>query len=563
MGFFDFLFGKSKDEGSTIQALSPIEQVVKESVEHLKKCIGTLTSEKLEAEAINLASYIFLRKSGNINFELDFLTKGLIDKVPSGDYIVADKVFPLMIKYGEGLYSERHASFGKNRGYKLNVIKDPELAIFLKGYYKSLHKINDGESKPQPSTSKPNRDQNDRIDLGLSSRILWATCNIGASSPSEIGEYYAWGEKDSKDAYGWETYRLCRGSYNSIFKYTKTDGKSVLESQDDVAKSVLGGEWRIPTKEDMEELVEECEWKWISEKGQLGWKVIGPNNNYIFLPASGTASSFRIAGINEMGRYWTATRDESNYSAYNLRFKDGTDTIVVVDDTRFYGRTIRPVLGQPIKHVVKEEQKEEEQEKLPHPLKKITLASLLKNRMTPDSVSVIPYIRTILDILKIDRKYYEKFSNEDYMTIYNAFAKVDALIPTQLGLSLDGTRNAITNRLAGLLAQSECKTNIADYDDKDAKFYALGGETMWEMVEWQYIMIYCHFDTDKEKNELIELVNNAVEKAIIKMVAGSEYSQHEQQCMIEGAKSIMIDKMVGASIYGMLSRIFPRLFYNW
>lgn len=560
MGFFDFLFNKSNDEGAVIQPLSPIEQVVKESVEHLKKCLGSLTSEKLEAEAINLGSYIFMRKGGKIDFELDFLTKGLIEKVPSGDYAVADKVFPLMIKYGEGLYTERHASFGKNQGYRLNVTKDPDHASFLKGYYKSVHKVNVGESKQQLSAPKPSCDKDDRVDLGLPSGILWASCNIGASSPSEIGDYFAWGEKESKDAYGWETYRLCRGSYDSIFKYTKTDGKSVLESQDDVAKSVLGGEWRIPTKEDMEELVEECEWKWTRENGHLGWKVIGPNNNFIFLPASGAASSYRIAGVNELGRYWTATRDDSDYSAYNLRFKDGTDTIVVVDDTRFYGRTIRPVIGQPIKREVKKVQNDKEQEKLPYPLKRLTLATLLKNRMSSDSVSPISYIRTILGILEIDREDFENFSPDDYMTIFNAFVKVDALIPTQLGLSQNGTRNAITSRLAGLLAQSECKKNIADYDDKDSRFYALGGEAMWEIVEWQYIMIYCNLHTEKEKNDLIELVNNAVEKTIINMISESEYSQHEQQCMIEGAKSIMLDKMVGASIYGMLSRIFPKLF---
>lgn len=560
MGFFDFLFGKFKDESSSFQALSPVEQVVKESVEHLKKCIGTLTSEKLEAEAINLASYIFLRKSGKISFELDFLTKGLIEMVPSGDYTTSDKVFQFMVKYGEGLYTNRHADFGKNQGYKLNVTKVPDLASFLKGYYKSVHKVNVGESKQQQPVPKPNRDMDDRVDLGLPSGILWASCNIGASSPSELGDYFAWGEKESKDAYGWETYRLCHGSYDSIFKYTKTDGKSVLESQDDVAKSVLGGDWRIPTKEDMEELVEECEWKWTREKSVLGWKVIGPNNNYIFLPASGAASSYRIAGVNELGRYWTATRDESDYSAYNLRFKDGTDTIVVVDDTRFYGRTIRPVIGRPVKREVKKVQNEEEIERLPHPLKRLTLASILKNRMSPDSVSPTSYIRTILDILEIDRENSENLSSDDYMTIFNAFVKVDALIPTQLGLSRNGTRNAITSRLAGLLAQSECKKNVVYYDEKDSRFYALGGEVMWEMVEWQYIMIYCNLHTEKEKNDLIKLVNNAVEKAIIKMMAESEYSQHEQQCMIEGAKSIMLDKMVGASIYGMLSRIFPELF---
>ena len=559
MGFFDFLFNKSNDEGAVIQPLSPIEQVVKESVEHLKKCLGSLTSEKLEAEAINLASYIFLHKGGKIDFELDFLTRGLIEKVPSGDYAVADKVFPLMIKYSEGLYTESHASFGKNQGYRLNVAKDPDLASFLKGYYKSVHKVNVGESKQQQSAPKPNRDKNDRVDLGLPSGILWASWNIGASSPSEIGDYFAWGEKESKDAYGWETYRLCRGSYDSIFKYTKTDGKSVLEPQDDVAKSVLGGEWRIPTKEDMEELVEECEWKWTRENGHLGWKVMGPNNNYIFLPASGAASSYRITGVNELGRYWTATRDDSDYSAYNLRFKDGTDTIVVVDDTRFYGRTIRPVIGQSVKREVKMVQYDDEQEKLPYPLKRLTLATLLRNRMSSDSVSPTSYIRSILGILEIDREDFENFSSDDYMAIFNAFVKVDALIPTQLGLSANGTREAITSRLAGLLAQSECKKN-ADYDDKYAKLYALGGEAMWEMVGWQYIMIYCNFHTDNEKRDFIELVNNAVAKEIIKMMADSEYSQHDQQCMIEGATSITQDKMVGVYPIGMLSKIFPTLF---
>ena len=559
MGFFDFLFNKSNDESAVVeQTLSPIEQVVKESVEHLKKCLGTLTSEKLEAEAINLASYIFLRKNGKIKFELDFLTKGIMEKVPSGDYAVADKVFPLMVKYGEGLYTNLHADFGKNKGYKLNVTKDPDLASFLKGYYKSVHKVNVGETNPKPSTTNPINIQNDSVDLGLSSGILWATCNIGASSPSEIGEYFAWGEKETKDAYGWETYELCHGSYNSIFKYTEDDRKSILEPQDDVANSELGGEWRIPTKEDMEELVEECEWKWSNQNGRLGWKVIGPNNNYIFLPASGAASSYIIAGVNELGRYWTATRDKSNYSAYNLRFKDVTDTIVVVDDTRFYGRTIRPVLGQPVKRTVKNE--EEEQEKLPYPLKKITLPTLLKNRMEPDPACATSYICELFGILEKDREYYDKFSSDDYVTIYNAFANIDALIPTQLGLSQNGTRNAIISRLAGLLAQSKCKKNNADYVDNDAKFYALGGEAMWKMVEWQYIMIYCNFHTEKEKSDFIELVSNAVEKAIIKMVTGSEYTQHEQQCMIDGAKSIMLDKMVGASVYGMFSEIFPTLF---
>ena len=344
MGFFDSLFGRAKDE--PIQGVSSIDQVVKESVEHLEKCIGKVTQEKLEAEAINLASYIYLRKGGKIDFDLDYLTKGLMDKIPSGDFNVADQVFPLMIKYGSnGLYLNKNAFIGKKLAYKANVQQDPEHHNFLKGYFKSVHKLNIAESKPKVAdgTSKM---KGDKVDLGLTSGVLWATINIGASSPADAGDYFAWGEKETKDNFGWETYGLCNGSYSSIFKYTQNDGKKILEPQEDVATSRLGKGWRIPTKEEMEELVNECKWTWERMNGQLGWKVTGRNGNSIFLPAAGAGSSYRIAGVGELGRYWTSTRDESNYSAFNLRFKDGRESIVVVDDTRFYGRPVRAVYGE-------------------------------------------------------------------------------------------------------------------------------------------------------------------------------------------------------------------------
>ena len=111
------MFGEAKDE--PIQGVSSIDQVVKESVEHLELCIGKVTQEKLEAEAINLASYIYLRKGGKIDFELNYLTKGLMDKIPSGDFKVADQVFPLMIKYdSNGLYPNKNAFIDKKLAYK-------------------------------------------------------------------------------------------------------------------------------------------------------------------------------------------------------------------------------------------------------------------------------------------------------------------------------------------------------------------------------------------------------------------------------------------------------------
>ena len=132
MGFFDFLFGKPKDE--PIQGVSSIDQVVKESVEHLEKCIGKVTLEKLEAEAINLASYIYLRKGGKIDFKLDYLTEGLMDKIPSGDFRVADQVFPLMIKYGRGgLYINKNA-FLKSKHLKNILVMKILFQIQVNGH---------------------------------------------------------------------------------------------------------------------------------------------------------------------------------------------------------------------------------------------------------------------------------------------------------------------------------------------------------------------------------------------------------------------------------------------
>lgn len=344
MSFFDFLRRRANGDQAKME-LPPIEIAVKESVAHLNKCQGKITSKQYEAEAINLASYIYLRGNKGIDFTLDYIPKGVMGSIPSGDYSVADKVFPLMAKYSGGVYSQSQADFGREKGYKLNVSLDPHHADFLRGYFHTVHKIvvsNQRTDKTEATTLKEEK----AIDLGLTSGILWGTCNIGATSESDFGSMFAWGEKSTKDVYSWDTYMLCHGSYNSIFKYTSNDNKISLDEQDDVASQILGKGWRIPTRAEMEELVNECHWSWVSENGHYGWRVKGKNGNSIFLPAAGSASSYRVAGTNELGRYWTSSRDSDNYSAYNLRFKSGNETIEVVADTRFYGRSVRAVYGK-------------------------------------------------------------------------------------------------------------------------------------------------------------------------------------------------------------------------
>ena len=128
------------------------------------------------------------------------------------------------------------------------------------------------------------------VDLGLPSGIKWATCNVGANSPEEYGGFYVWGETEEKEDYGWETYKWCNGSDESFTKYCTNrylgtvDNKTVLDPEDDVAHVKWGGDWRMPTTEEQEELRNECTWEWTALNGVNGYRVTGPNGNSIFLP---------------------------------------------------------------------------------------------------------------------------------------------------------------------------------------------------------------------------------------------------------------------------------------
>ena len=153
------------------------------------------------------------------------------------------------------------------------------------------------------------------VDLGLPSGTLWATCNVGASSPEEDGDYFAWGETAPKDNYDWSTYKWCNGSRITLTKYCNnsgygyngfTDSKTELDPEDDAAYVNWGPSWRMPTLEQLQELCDCCTWQWTTLNDVNGLLVIGPNENTIFLPAAGGFSSHAYwAGEN--GYYWSRT----------------------------------------------------------------------------------------------------------------------------------------------------------------------------------------------------------------------------------------------------------------
>ena len=139
---------------------------------------------------------------------------------------------------------------------------------------------------------------NNCVDLGLASGLLWGKYNMGTTDPTKPGDYYAWGETETKKKYA-ENYKFYGKSSlkDGVIKYNRRDGKMVLELEDDAANVVLGVGYRIPTKEDWKELLDECTWEaetftapieWDpSQKKFIKlWKVTGPNGNSIILPNS-------------------------------------------------------------------------------------------------------------------------------------------------------------------------------------------------------------------------------------------------------------------------------------
>lgn len=185
------------------------------------------------------------------------------------------------------------------------------------------------------------------IDLGLPSGLLWATCNLGATSPEGYGNYYAWAETTIKQVYDWDSYQYYSNS-TGITKYTYYDGlgnlETTLEPSDDAATVNKGTNWRIPSLDDFYELQSNCNIKWMSVNGVNGYKFTGPNGNSIFMPASGGRSEERFINKGVCGFYWLNSVTYDEYYAYGF-ILDST-SLNETSYYRMYGQTIRPVYNR-------------------------------------------------------------------------------------------------------------------------------------------------------------------------------------------------------------------------
>ena len=181
------------------------------------------------------------------------------------------------------------------------------------------------------------------VDLGLS--VIWATCNLGASIPEEIGNHYAWGEAQPRPSgFGdWSKYKYGSSStsmtkYNNSSSYGTVDNKSTLEMVDDAARTLLGGSWRMPTKAEYDELVNGCTKSWVDRNGVTGVLLTSKNNGAsIFFPLNALTQ-------DEKGYYWSSSLYTSiPYNAWEFLFTTDNSTYGTYYGDRFHGRSIRAV----------------------------------------------------------------------------------------------------------------------------------------------------------------------------------------------------------------------------
>ena len=239
--------------------------------------------------------------------------------VKAGDALLADKKYSESIsKYNDALvYEQKYSGTGYASHFNSNVKAKISSAKQQQEEYARTHGSSNGY---------------DWVDLGLS--VKWATCNVGANKPEDYGNYYAWGETSTKTEY----------TKDNSKTYGKSMGDIKGNSNYDAARANWGGSWRMPTDEEMQELIDKCTWTWTTQNGVKGCNVKGPSGNSIFLPAAGHRYGSWLHNAGSGGLYWSSTPDDFGYDdrAYGLGFGSGDQGMD--SELRLYGKSVRPVV---------------------------------------------------------------------------------------------------------------------------------------------------------------------------------------------------------------------------
>lgn len=178
----------------------------------------------------------------------------------------------------------------------------------IKRHAGSKSAISKNQSKSTPnSKTRGILNGHEWVDLGLS--VKWATCNVGANSPSDYGGYYAWGETRTKSRYDWDNCFDCLDNKGDRWGTYKISGQTHItpSSGHDTARENWGSTWRMPTDAENEELCKKCKWTWTTKNGHKGYNVTGSNGNSIFLPTAGSRYGASFGDVGSEAYYWSST----------------------------------------------------------------------------------------------------------------------------------------------------------------------------------------------------------------------------------------------------------------
>lgn len=263
-------------------------------------CNITFSSAMLIGQVKNIAS----SKSPKYRYGIIYIDKKQLIDSEFDNYIIKavknEQSFGKYLKYATHISNDKY------------VIKFDQLNPNTEFEYCALLLLNDttiykGELMSF-ATSKIEISKEQKVDLGLS--VKWAGYNIGAKSPEEFGDYFGWGD------------------ITGMVKSTKYSDYSFVESKKeeynpeyDIATSMWGSEWRMPSLDEVKELLDKCTWTWIKYGNVNGYAVTGPNGNTLFLPAAGCRYGNTICVMGERGSYWIGDICNS-YKAYYLYFNN-------------------------------------------------------------------------------------------------------------------------------------------------------------------------------------------------------------------------------------------------
>ncbi len=249
----------------------------------------------------------------------------------------------LPVNFTEGIIVRGYDASGyllceRKTSGELNTVNAAGLPIIA-----NLGSIQDWLDNPKPTA----------VDLGLS--VKWASFNLGASTPEGSGDYFSWGETAPKSSYSWSTYTYGQSKNGPFSEYVvdaaygTPDYKTILDLEDDAAHATWGDAWRMPSKEEVQELRSNCNWQWTTMNGVAGYKVTGKKSgytdNFIFLPAAGMISGSKVQNVGTEGDYWSSSlytaESCSSWSPYFTAAEFSTG-----DCYRYFGLPVRAVYGE-------------------------------------------------------------------------------------------------------------------------------------------------------------------------------------------------------------------------